>query len=329
MLSNDTIIMKPPYSITAGILSMVASISEKIGVIKTAYLTQPAARLRKQNRIKTIQSSLEIEGNTLSEKQVTDILEGKRVIAPKKDILEVKNAIAAYQAMESFKPYSLVSLCVAHKILMKGLVDNAGQLRTAGVGVMKGSKVMHMAPPASRVRGHLEKLIDYAKRHEDLMLIKSCVFHYEFEFVHPFLDGNGRMGRLWQTVLLRQQYPVFDFLPMEGLVKKRQADYYHALSESDKKGDSTGFVEFMLTVMDDSLDELLDTQPESPTAEDRIMVFQSIVQKASFGRKEYMRHFKNISTATASRDLRQAVDREILVKAGDGRMSLYSFAAHL
>ena len=317
--------MKPPYSITADILGKIAAISEKIGVIKTAYLTLPPAQLRKENRIRTIQSSLEIEGNTLTEEQITDILEGRRVIAPEKEILEVKNAIAAYQKIESFKPCSLASLCAAHKILMKGLVADAGRLRTAGVGVMKGSKVMHMAPPARMVREHLENLLAYVKSDKDLMLIKSCVFHYEFEFIHPFLDGNGRMGRLWQTVLLRRQYPVFDFLPVESLIKKRQTDYYRVLSESDKQGDSTGFIEFMLTAIDDSLGELLNTQPVHPSGGDRVEIFRAVIGGSSFGRKEYMRHFKDISTATASRDLKSAAARGVLRKAGDGRVTAYGF----
>ena len=317
--------MKPPYSITSDILAKTASISEKIGVIKTAYLTQPPARLRKENRIKTIKFSLEIEGNSLSVEQITAILDGKRVIAPAKDILEVKNAIDAYQRIESYKPHSLTSLCDAHKILMSGLVARPGQLRTTGVGIMKGSEVAHMAPPAHMVRGHMENLLDYVKNDGDLLLVKSCVFHYEFEFIHPFLDGNGRMGRLWQTVLLRRQYPVFDFLPVESLIKKRQSDYYRALSASDKKGDSTGFIEFMLAVVDDSLEELLSEQPVHPTGEDRVEIFRAIIKNAAFGRKEYMRQFKDISTATASRDLQQATEQGVLVKTGDGRMTVYRF----
>ena len=203
MLSNDTI-MKPPYRITPTILSYIASISEKIGEVRTAYLNIPQTQLRRENRIKTIQASLEIEGNTLSVDQVTALLENKPVVAPQKDIQEVRNAIETYNQTNEFDPYRINSLRRAHSLLLKGLVNNAGELRTTAVGIAKGDEVAHIAPPAHLIEGQLKSLLNYVKHDEDLLLIKSCVFHYEFEFIHPFIDGNGRMGRLWQTVLLMQ-----------------------------------------------------------------------------------------------------------------------------
>lgn len=325
MLSNDTIIMKPPYKITPFILEKIASISEKIGEVKTAYLLQPPAELRKRNRIKTIQSSLEIEGNTLTVEQVTAIIDNKRVLAPEKDILEVKNAVETYKQLNTYKPYSLTSVYKAHKVLMSGLVRNAGQLRTTNVGIEKGSEIVHIAPPAHLVKQQLEELLDYIKNDSDLLLIKSCVFHYEFEFIHPFTDGNGRMGRLWQTVILRQQYPVFDYLPIETLIKNKQADYYNILAKSDKQGESTLFIEFMLAIIDLALEELLSSQPVHLKSEDRITLFKSIIGDNQFTRKDYMRHFKDISTATASRDLKEATKSNILEKIGDGRMTKYKF----
>ncbi len=325
IVSNDSINMKPPYSITSQILDKIVSISEKMGEVKTAYLLQPPTESRKQNRIKSIQSSLEIEGNTLTVEQITAIINNKRVLAPEKDILEVKNAILAYQQIDSYKPYSLLSLCNAHKLLMNDLVETAGKIRTGGVGIMKGSQVAHIAPPAHLVKTQLQDLLKYAENDKDPLLIRSCAFHYEFEFIHPFIDGNGRMGRLWQTVLLRQEYPVFDFLPVESLIKKRQTEYYKSLEMSDKKGDSTLFIEFMLSVIDDSLEELLSAQPVQPTAESRISMFKTIIKDATFSRKEYMRNFKDISTATASRDLKQATEQGVLSKSGDRRMTLYKF----
>lgn len=317
--------MKPPYKLTPLILEKVASISEKIGEVKTAYLIQPPTELRKRNRIKTIQASLEIEGNTMTVEQITALIDNKRVLAPQKDILEVKNAIITYEHLDSFKAYSLSSLLDAHKLLMNGLVDNAGKLRFKGVGIVKGNETVHIAPPAEMVKPLISELLDFAQNDKDLLLIKSCVFHYEFEFIHPFTDGNGRMGRLWQTVLLRQQYPVFDYLPIEILIKQQQQEYYNILEECDKQGESTLFIEFMLSIIEKALEELLLTQPINLKGEERINLFKSIIKEKEFSRKDYMRHFKDISTATASRDLREATENRVLEKKGDGRMTTYIF----
>lgn len=172
----------------------------------------------------------------------------------------MQNAIKVYDQLHDFNPFHLKDTEKAHSILMNGLVENAGKLRTTNVGIVKGSKVEHIAANGAMVRGLMKDLFEYLKKDKDLLLIKSCVFHYEFEFIHPFIDGNGRIGRLWQTLLLMQQYPVFEFLPIEHLIKKRQKEYYHALSLSDKKGNSTPFIAFMLDVISDVLDELLQSQ---------------------------------------------------------------------
>lgn len=317
--------MRPPYQITNKILQSVASISEKIGEVNSAYLYKPPTELRKRNRIKTIQSSLEIEGNSLSIDQITDIIENKRVIAPQKDILEVKNAILVYDRINDFNSASLISFCNAHKIFMQGLIDNPGKTRTKPVGILKGSVVTHVAPRGHMVKSLLKDLFDYLKKDKDLLLIKSCVFHYETEFIHPFMDGNGRMGRLWQTVILKQYSPVFEFLPVETLIKERQSKYYNILGQSDNEGNSTSFIEFMLQIIDESLEELLTTQNVNLTSTDRIKLFKEISVSSSFSRQEYMRHFKDISSATASRDLKEAVDKGILIKIGDKRMTRYKF----
>ena len=325
IVSNDIIKMKPPYQISDKILWLVASISEKIGAINAAYLYKPATELRKKNRIKTIQSSLEIEGNTLTEEQITAVLENKRVIAPQKDILEVQNAIKVYEQLQQINPYRLKDLEKAHGILMNGLIANAGKLRTSNVGIVKGSKVAHVAPSGAMVKGLMNDLFAYLKKSNDLLLIKSCVFHYEFEFIHPFIDGNGRMGRLWQTLLLMQQYPVFEFLPVESLIKQRQEEYYAKLSEADKKGSSTPFIEFMLEIIQNALDELLQSQNKTLRTEDRIALFKEKVGQQTFNRKDYLQHFKNISAPTASRDLKWAVEKGILSKSGTLRMTTYHF----
>lgn len=325
ILSNDSICMKPPYTITSKILSLAVSVSEKLGEVKTAYLNQPPAELRKQNRIKTIQSSLEIEGNTMTVEQITALINNKRVLAPQKDIQEVKNAILVYDQLDKYKAYSLNSLCGAHKLLMTGLVDNAGELRKVNVGIAKGNEIAHLAPPPHLVRSQLEELFKYVKNDADILLIRSCVFHYEFEFIHPFLDGNGRMGRLWQAVLLRQEYPVFDYLPIETLIKKTQAEYYDTLSKCDRQGESTLFIEYMLKIINEALEELLSSQSVNLIGEDRIKLFKDIIKNESFSRKDYMRHFKDISSATASRDLREATEKNILEKKGNGRLTTYKY----
>jgi len=317
--------MKPPYTITDKILSLVASISEKIGEINATHLYKPATELRKKNRIKTIQSSLEIEGNTLTEEQITALLENKRVIAPKKDILEVQNAIKVYEQLDTLNPYQLKDLEKAHSVLMNGLIDKAGKLRTTNVGIVKGSKVEHVAPSGAMVNGLMKELFNYLKKDKDLILIKSCVFHYEFEFIHPFIDGNGRMGRLWQTLILMHQYPVFEYLPVESLIKQKQNEYYSKLSESDKKGNSTPFIEFMLNIILDSLDGLLQSQSVTLYTEDRIRLFKEKIGKNKFSRKDYMLNFKNISAPTASRDLKWAVEQDFLTKFGDLRLTEYQF----
>jgi Fic family protein len=317
--------MKPPYKITTRILELVSSISEKIGEVNAAYLFKPPTELRKKNRIKTIHSSLEIEGNSLSLDQVTAILDNKRIIAPEKDIVEVKNAIKAYENLKSYTPTSMTSFCSAHETLMHGLIENPGKIRTKSVGIIKGATITHIAPPGDIVKSLVKDLFDYLKKEKDLILIKSCVFHYEIEFIHPFMDGNGRMGRLWQTVILRQYSPVFEFLPIESLIKARQAEYYRILGESDNKGDSTGFIEFMLQIINESLEELLTNQNVSLTSQDRISIFKEKIKKSSFNRQDFMRQFKDISASTASRDLKLAVDENILEKSGDKRTTLYRF----
>lgn len=317
--------MKPPYTITDKILELVISISEKIGEINAHHLYKPTTELRKKNRIKTIQSSLEIEGNTLTEEQITALLENKRIIAPAKDILEVQNAIEVYHDLKRFNANKMKDLELAHAILMKDLVKNAGKFRTKNVGIVKGSKVEHLAPGGTMVKGLMNDLFKYLKNDKELILIKSCVFHYEFEFIHPFIDGNGRMGRLWQTLILMQQYPVFEYLPVESLIRENQKEYYNALSESDKKGQSTPFIEFMLQILLASLKELLRSQNSNLNTKDRIFLFKEKAGAQKFSRKDYLQSFKDISAPTASRDLKWAATENILMKFGDHRLTEYQF----
>lgn len=315
--------MKPPYTITEKSLSLVISISEKIGAINAAHLQKPSPELRKKNRIRTIHFSLAIEGNTLTLEQISALLENKLVIGPEKDIIEVRNAIKAYGQLNKFNPFSLDSFCKAHGILLKSLIANPGKLRTTGVGIVKGEKLSHLAPPAAQVKPLLNQLFAYLKKDRDPLLIRSCVFHYEVEFIHPFTDGNGRIGRLWQAAILLGQYPVFEFLPVETIIKAKQQDYYNALSASDKLGNSTKFVEFMLTIIDETLEELLASQNVSLNAADRINLIGDYFKNEEFTRQDYLLRFRGISSATASRDLRLATEKGILKKTGDKRTTKY------
>ena len=314
--------MKPPYEITSLILKLITSISEKIGEVNANLLNKPSPKLRKQNRIKTIHSSLKIEGNTLTEEQITALLENKRVIGPKKDVIEVLNAIKIYENLEIYNPSDEKSFLKAHQNLMESLIEDVGKYRTQSVGIVKGSKVEHMAPPFENVPYLMKDLFKYLQKSDEIELIKSCVFHYEMEFIHPFLDGNGRMGRLWQTLILMEKHPVFEFLPFETLISSDQEKYYNALAVSDKSGKSTKFIEYMLSVIDDSISELLDFNNRTLSEKDRLEYFISS-NRTEFTRKDYMNIFKDISSATASRDLKKGVELNLFEKIGEKNKTIY------
>jgi Fic family protein len=315
--------MKPPYEITSGILKLLTSISEKIGEVNAKYLVKQNPTLRKQNKIKTIHSSLSIEGNTLSEEQITAILENKRVVGPQKDIVEVLNALEVYKGLTLLKYSSEKDFLKAHKLLMKSLIENPGTYRKKGVGIVKGSKVEHIAPPYENVPFLMKDLFEYLKDKSEISLIKSCVFHYEMEFIHPFMDGNGRMGRLWQTLILMSEYEIFEFLPFETLISKNQDEYYKVLSTCDKEGKSTKFIEYMLNIIDTSLAELLENSTKKLSETERLEIFIENV-KGEFTRKDYMKYFLELSSATASRDLKNGVEKEIIEKKGDKKTTIYT-----
>ncbi|TXE15669.1 Fic family protein [Psychroflexus gondwanensis] len=314
--------MKPPYEITSSILKLITSISEKIGEVNANLLNKPSPKLKKQNRIKTIHSSLRIEGNTLTEEQITALLENKRVIGPKKDVVEVLKAIKIYENLDIYKPSNEKSFLKAHQDLMESLIEDAGKYRKQSVGIVKGSKIEHEAPPFGNLPYLMKDLFEYLKKSDEIELIKSCVFHYEMEFIHPFLDGNGRMGRLWQTLILMEKYPIFEFLPFETLMSNDQEKYYKALAESDKSGKSTQFIEYMLGVIDISISELLNFNNRTLNEKDRLEYFVSL-NKIQFTRKDYMDIFKDISSATASRDLKKGTELKIFEKIGELNKTIY------
>lgn len=237
----------PPFTITDEILRLVAEISEQMGALGVLLGTRmPSPMLRKENQIKTIHSSLAIEHNSLSLQQVTDVINGKHVLGAPNEIQEVKNAVQAYQLMQALDAFQEKDLLRAHKLMMADLVENAGQYRKGGVGVFAGEQCIHMAPPADRVPFLMADLFEWISTTDTHPLVSSCVFHYEFEFIHPFMDGNGRMGRYWQTMLLSRWKGIFAWLPVETIVKQHQQDYYDAIAQSDSQGNSTIFITFML-----------------------------------------------------------------------------------
>jgi len=322
ILSNDTIVQKPPYEITSKILKLTSSIFEKIGAINSNYINKPTTTLRKQNKIKTIHSSLKIEGNTLSESQITALLENKKVVGPKKDVLEVLNAISVYNTLNKYKPNSEASFLKAHKTLMDGLLNKPGNYRTESVGIAKNDAVAHIAPPHKNVSFLMKNIFDYLKKDEEIALIKSCVFHYELEFIHPFTDGNGRMGRLWQTVILMNSYPIFEYIPFETSISKNQDDYYKVLGVCDKLGNSTKFITYMLSIINRSIDDLLNFSNRTFTAIDRLEHFKNLGE-TTFSRKDYMHIFKDISSATASRDLKKGIEMNLFYKTGEKSKTIY------
>ena len=319
--------MYPPYNITNKSISLIAEISALLGKLEGFTSTIPSPQLRKQNKIKTIHGTLSIEGNTLSIEQITAIIENKKIIGPKKDILEVGNAIKAYEDLSKYNPYLLDSLCKAHKVFMQDLVDNAGNVRSSNVGILKGSKIAHIAPQPKMLPKLLKNLFNYLKGNkDDHALIKSSVFHYEFEFIHPFTDGNGRLGRFWQTLLLYNYNPIFQYIPIESIIKENQQTYYLALEKSDRQGESTIFVEFMLDTIYNSLNRYYsEFKPETVSTEQRITKAKEYFKNKKFSRKDYIDLLKNISTATASRDLKFCVDEKLVERFGDKRLTSYRF----
>lgn len=244
---------EPPFYVTAKIINLVSDISASLERYKIHLEMSDTLRLRKINRMKTIHGSLAIEGNSLSEEQVTALIEGKPVVAPVKEVQEVRNAIKAYEQFMDFEPYNRKSLLKAHSIMALGLVDNSGHFRTGGVCVAGKEGIAHIAPPADRVPFLLDDLFEWLKNAEDHILIKSCVFHYEFEFIHPFEDGNGRMGRFWQSRILAEWNEAFAQLPIENMIWEHQSEYYRAIQDSTENNDSGIFIEFMLSVILESL----------------------------------------------------------------------------
>ncbi|PWU17655.1 MAG: cell filamentation protein Fic [Bdellovibrio sp.] len=331
--------MKPPFTLSPHMLRLCTEIARSLGRLEGSHVAKAGPKLRKsnrviqnhsqiiQNRVRTIQASLAIEGNTLELDKVTAMIEGKRVIGPQREILEVQNAIRAYDQILSYNPHSAKSLREAHGVMMKGLVVDAGKWRSKNVGIFQGEKVAHAAPQAKRVPELMDRLFAFFKAEkESHPLILSAVFHYELEFIHPFSDGNGRIGRLWQTTLLTRFHPLFEFTPIESVIHHRQEAYYKSLGLADKAADASPFIEFSLETILEALEDLgVTIRPEPLTAGHRLEIAGERFQERTFSRKDYLSIFKTISTATASRDLVQGVEDGLLVKTGEKALASYRF----
>lgn len=245
----------PPFTVSAKAISMIADISAQIERFAIRLEQSDGLKLRKVNRIKTIYSSLAIEGNELGEDAVRDLLEGKTVMGSMREIQEVKNAIKTYELYPTLNPFNVKDMLHAHGVMMQALINDAGRFRSGGVGVFDGERCVHMAPPPMRVPALMGELFDWLKHAQDHLLIRSCVFHFEFEYIHPFSDGNGRMGRLWQSLILGKLSPVFEHLPVENIVHANQQQYYDAINLSTRQNDSAPFIEFMLSKILQTLKE--------------------------------------------------------------------------
>ena len=274
----------PPFEITSKIIELISKISEKLGEITSIQNNPLHIQLRKENRIKTIHSSLAIENNSLTLEQITAIINRKRVLGNPNEIKEVKNSIQAYDLLLSLNPYDENDLLKAHKLMMQDLVSNSGKYRVDGVGIFDGEKVVHVAPQAKRVPELMANLFEWLKTSDIHPLIKSCVFHYEFEFIHPFQDGNGRLGRLWQTVILKEWKEIFAWLPVETLIKENQKEYYNVLGVSDSVANSTKFIEFMLSTILNTIEEIIQTEKK---------VTVKVTVKVTLNQKKILEVIKN------------------------------------
>lgn len=317
-----------PFKITDRILNEVTEISRLVGIVSVSSKLTRDPTLRRANRINTIYSSLAIEQNTLSVDQVTAVISGKRVIAPPKDIAEVKNAYEIYEHLDELDPYSVDALLLAHGIMMRGLVSESGMFRAKPVGVVdaKGN-VLHFGALPQYVPDLVMKLLSWVKNSAVPMLIKSCVFHYEFEVIHPFSDGNGRVGRLWHTLLLSKWNPIFAWIPVESIIHDRQSKYYKAINDSNDAADSTAFIEFMLSAIKDALLETMDGNKPNKSGTDkndyRWSVISDFLNENNYILNADVRRLLNVSSATANRILSGFVSTGKLVKIRKGKTWAY------
>ena len=323
--------LSPPFKITNDILNLVYEIGELVGKISAEKEFEKNLTLRKENRIKTIYSSLAIEQNTLTLEQVTDVINGKRVLAPLKDIKEVQNAYEIYERLEELDENSMKDLLLAHKIMTSELIKESGRFRSKNAGVYQGEKLIHMGTLPEYIPELINNLFLWLKNSKEHPLIKAAVFHYEFEFIHPFQDGNGRIGRLWHSLILSKWKKFFAWLPIESLVQKYQKEYYIVINNSNKDGESTEFILFMLEIIKETLIELVETQKMTDKVIDKMtdknkervkLLMKYLDQNDSISNKE-AQSLLGISEATARRFLNSLVKENLLVAVGEYKARKY------
>jgi Fic family protein len=318
---------QPPFELTPPILGSVAKIERLLGRLEGLQSPRPTPQLRRNLTVRTVRATLAIEGAMIDEDQVTALLEGKRVVGRPENIRAAHNAIKAYEGARRYHAERESDFLAAHAVLMKGLVNDAGRYRRGNVGVLAGSKVAHVAPQPARVPALIGDLLGFLRDDDRTHpIVKSAIVHYEIEFIHPFTDGNGRMGRLWQHVVLTRFDGAFAYVPVETIVRERQADYYAALSAADRAGSATPFIEFSLATVHAGLMELMnELRPRRPTAAERIELARARLGRRTFSRQEYIAVVAPVSTATASRDLASAVEAGLAERRGATATARYRF----
>lgn len=319
---------KPPFEITSSILDKIVEIAELVGRVNAVTGLNTNPMLRRTNRIRTIYSSLAIEQNTLSLEQVTAVLSGKRIVAPPKDIAEVKNAYEIYEMLDSLNPYSVDELLNAHAVMTNGLTEESGCFRSGPVGVVdKEGNILHFGTLPDYAPGLTMELLDWVRDSDIHILIKSCVFHYELEVIHPFADGNGRIGRLWHTLLLTQWEPMFAWIPVESIIHDRQDEYYDAINRSNYEGESTIFIEFMLSAIKEALVEAVQTSgaTEGMTGDElRWYKIERFLEKNDALTNADVRSMFQVSPATANRILAKLCEEGKLQKVRIGKVCGYT-----
>ncbi len=315
--------MSLTYTPTPDLLKLTSLVSEKLGEANARFPIMPPPQLRKVARIDTIHTTLGLDGNPLAREKIAALTNNYPVRGPQKRIHEVTNTIKVYELLKELNPWLQDSFLSTHCMMLSGISEDPGQFRTIDTGIFRGSEIIRLAPPPKEVPKLMNELFEYIINGEDPLLIKSCLFHCNVESIQPFLDGSGRMGRLWQTLLLINKHPLFEFLPCEKRLSKNSKEYFRALSASDRVSNATEFILFMLHMILETVTEFLDNCQRTETESDRLLSFHQMGM-ISFTRKDYLGIFKSISTATASRDLEKGVNGGLFEKYGTKNRTTYS-----